>query len=445
MKAIRHLLLLRNFAMMRIPILVSLVLCLSSAWLGGVCWGDNWPGWRGPSGQGISRETDLPVTWSRTENVRWKVELPDEGNSSPVVWGDRVFLTQASEKTLWPPQRDPKIPTGTSGGGAAVAAKRSLMCFDRATGKLLWQRDTIYKESEPTHRTNPFCSATPVTDGERIIASHGSAGLVCYDMEGKPLWKYDVGKLDHVWGNASSPILHGDLAILWCGPGSRQFLLAVNKRTGEKVWEHVEPNSESGSDLQGTWATPTVARVGERDQLILPFPYVIKGLAPKTGRELWQKRGPGNFVYGSALFDGSLAIFGKNVYQLGAKGVIKQIRFQRGGGGRGPHSGVVAGGYLYVAGSVPSCYEIETGKEVWKSQIKNRPGTGTVWGSMVHADSKLYFTDQKGTTLVLAATPEFEVLATNALVEHTNASIAVSQGDIFIRTWKHLWCIGKEK
>jgi hypothetical protein len=187
---------------------------------------ENWPGWRGPTGQGISTERNLAVEWSTSKNVRWKVPLPDAGNSSPIVWGDRVFLTQASDKTLWPPQKPADFPKGTSAGGAAVAERRSVMCFDRESGKLLWQRDTIYKEPETTHATNPFCSATPVTDGERVIASYGSAGLVCYDMDGKLLWTYDVGKLDHIWGNASSPILYADLAILWCGPGSRQFLLA---------------------------------------------------------------------------------------------------------------------------------------------------------------------------------------------------------------------------
>ena len=427
---------------MKTPLLLSSVLCLQCFFVGNAAIGENWPTWRGPTGQGVSRENDLPVTWSATENVRWKVALPDEGNSSPVVWGDRVFLTQASEKTRWPPERDPKIPPGTSSGGVAVAEKRSLMCFDRTTGKLLWQRDTVFDEPEPTHHTNPFCSATPVTDGERVIASHGSAGMVCYDMEGELLWKHDTRKYDHVWGNASSPILYGDLAILWCGPGSRQFLRAVNKQTGERVWEHVELNSEAGSSLQGTWATPTMARVGEDDQLIFPFPYVIKGFEPKTGRELWQEKGPGNFVYGSALFADGVTVFGRDVYKLDGEGVIGRRRLEKSGGGRGPHTGVLFEGHLYVGGAVPSCFELETGKEVWRDQIQKRPGTTSVWGSMARAGDKLYFTDQRGTTLVLAAEPTYKVLASNPLGEKTNASIAISQGDIFIRTWNHLWCIG---
>jgi outer membrane protein assembly factor BamB len=139
---------------------------------------DNWPAWRGADGQGQSAEKGLPLTWSAKENVRWKTPLPDEGSSTPIVWGDRVFLTQASEKTMWPPK-------GT--GGPAVAKKRSLICFDRADGKLLWQKDVLYPEPESTHPTNPFCSASPVTDGERIVVSFGSAGMFCYDFTGKEL------------------------------------------------------------------------------------------------------------------------------------------------------------------------------------------------------------------------------------------------------------------
>jgi len=178
---------------------------------------DNWPAWRGPGGQGQCAEENLPLKWGPDENVRWKIDLPDDGNSTPIIWGDRIFLTQAI--------------------GREAGSKRLVMCFARADGRLVWQQETIYADKEPTHATNPYCSASPVTDGERVIASLGSAGLVCYDFAGKELWRKDLGKLEHIWGNASSPILYGDLAILAVGPGKKQSLLAVNKRTGEKVWE----------------------------------------------------------------------------------------------------------------------------------------------------------------------------------------------------------------
>src|SRR5262249_6725283 len=146
----------------------------------------------------------------------WKITLPDAGNSTPIVWGDRIFITQATDK----------------------GRRRCVLCFGRADGKLLWQKQTVFRDLEPTHETNPYCSASAVTDGERVIAGLGSAGMVCYDFHGNELWRKDLGKLHHVWGNASSPILYHDLAILWCGPGKRQFLLAVDKNTGKTIWEH---------------------------------------------------------------------------------------------------------------------------------------------------------------------------------------------------------------
>src|SRR5262245_14992876 len=169
--------------------------------LSGIAAAADWPGWRGPTGQGLCRELDLPLKWGPKENVRWKVPLPDAGTSTPVVWGDRVFVTQAADKTLWPPQG--------GNGGLAVARKRGLLCFARADGKLLWRKDVVYEEKEATHPTNPFCSASPATDGERVVVSYGSAGLYCYDFSGKELWKKDAGKMEHVWGNASSPVLQG--------------------------------------------------------------------------------------------------------------------------------------------------------------------------------------------------------------------------------------------
>src|SRR5262249_31667583 len=162
---------------------------------------------------GVTKETDLPLTWSATENVRWKVKLPDRGNSTPIVWGNRIFLTQAVEK------KD----------------LRTLMCLDRKDGKVLWQREVEYTEKETTHGTNPYCSASPATDGERVVVSHGSAGVYCYDLDGKELWKRDLGKFNHIWGNASSPVIWKDLVFLNCGPGERVFLLAMDKKTGEDV------------------------------------------------------------------------------------------------------------------------------------------------------------------------------------------------------------------
>ena len=162
---------------------------------------DDWPAWRGPTGQGFCAEKDLPLKWSDKENVKWKVALAEPGNSTPVVWGDKIFLTQANK------------------GGSV----RSLLCFARADGKLLWQKDVAYADKERNWNQNWYCNASPATDGERVVVSFGSAGMYCYDFAGKELWKRtDLGKWEHAFGNGASPVLYGDLAILWCGPNERQ-------------------------------------------------------------------------------------------------------------------------------------------------------------------------------------------------------------------------------
>jgi outer membrane protein assembly factor BamB len=351
----------------------SLLLVL---WLAAGARADNWPAWRGPDGQGHAPETDLPTRWDARTNVRWKARLPDRGNSTPIVWGDRVFLTQAV--------------------GAAAPSRRMVLCFDRRDGKLLWQRETVYNRPESTHATNPYCSASPVTDGERVIASLGSAGMVCYDFAGTERWRKDLGRLEHIWGNASSPILYGDLAILWCGPGERQFLLAVDKRTGETVWEHPEPGGSSGKqgDWIGSWSTPLVARVGSHDELILSVPEKLKGFDPKTGQELWSCAGLGKLIYTSPVCsaDGiAVALSGYSgpalAVQAGGRGDVTARRLwhhtqknpQRIG------SPVIVGAYLYLLNENGSaqCLELTTGKEVWRKDHLS----STAWSSMLAAST----------------------------------------------------------
>lgn len=411
---------------------------------------ENWPAWRGQDGRGVSAEKNLPVKWDRTTNVRWKVALPAAGNSTPIIWGDRVFITQASDLAQWPPKVPANYAGGASPGGLGIAAKRLVMCFSRTDGKLLWQGDTIYKEPEMTHGTNPYCSASPVTDGERVIASHGSAGLVCYDLDGKLVWRYDVGKLEHLWGNASSPILYGDLCIQWCGPGQRQFLLALDKRTGKKVWQTDEPGGDPGittKNFLGSWCTPVIASVGGQDQLIFAVPFKLAGYDPKSGKQLWSAKIPGTYCYSSPLFIDGNAVYGHAVLKLGGSGDITKDQLRHRVGSMGISTAAIAGEHLYIVNSVgvPACYEWKTGKELWKDQIEKRPGGVDSWGSPVHADGRLFITDQRGSTLVFAAGSKYEHLATNRLDEHTNASIAISGGNLFIRTHKHLWCIGATK
>ena len=409
---------------------------------------DDWPNWRGPGNQGHAAARNVPLQWGKQENVRWRVELPDIGNSTPVVWGDRVFVTQATDKTVWPPKG--------GNGGVASAESRALLCFRRSDGKRLWEAKVAYKEPESTHPTNPFCSASPVTDGERVVVSHGSAGLFCYDLDGKELWRKDTGKQEHIWGNAASPVLYKDLCVLWVGPGENQVLLAVNKTNGQTVWEHKEPGGASGTggsrEWRGSWSTPLVARVNGRDELILGVPRKLKAFDPATGKELWSCAGLGDLVYTSPLCSED----GVVVAMSGYHGPALAVRAGGTGDVTATHrlwhhetknpqrigSGVLVGNHVYILNDngIAQCLEVKTGKDVWDS-----PRLTSTWGSMVAAGDRLYVADKDGDTHVLKAGPKFEALARNRLGERCFSSPAVAGGEVFLRTYKALWCFGEKK
>jgi outer membrane protein assembly factor BamB len=396
---------------------------------------ENWSGWRGPSGLGHSADKNPPLTWSETESVRWKAPLPDSGNASPVVWGDHIFLTQTTNKGV----------------------KRGVLCLDRKTGKEKWARYVEFKGKEPTHGTNPHGSATCVTDGKRVIASLGSAGLLCLDFDGKELWRKDLGEFIHIWGTAASPILHGDHVILWCGPGERQFLIALDKTTAEEVWRHEEPGGHAGlkkgDPWIGSWSTPVIAKIGDHEELILSVPKKVKGFDPKTGKELWSCDGLTDLVYTSPVVstDGivvAMSGFGGSALAVRAGGsgdVTKTHRIwhhpsnpQRIG------SCVIVGDYAYHVNEpgLASCFELRTGKDLWKKERL----TSETWGSMVHAGDRLYVTNTSGETFVLKADPaKPDVLSSNKLPDRVLASIAISDGDLFIRGYQFLWCISATK
>ena len=412
---------------MRTPLLAFLLVTATAS-------ADNWPGWRGPTGLGHSAQKDPPLTWGPTENVRWKAPLPDTGNASPVVWGDRIFLTQATHQ-------------GT---------KRGVLCIDRTTGKEKWATYIDFAGKEPTHGTNPYGSATCVTDGERVIASLGSAGLLCLDFAGKELWKKDLGEFIHIWGNGSSPVLHGDHLILWCGPGERQFLVAFDKKTGKEVWRHDESGGHAGlkqgEPWVGSWSTPVIAKVGDREELILSVPKKLKGFDPQTGKELWHCDGLTDLVYTSPIVSPDGIVVAMSGYggsalavKAGGNGDVTKDRLWH--HPRNPQrigSAVVVGEHAYLVNEtgVASCFELKTGKDPWKQERL----MGSTWGSLVHAGGRLYVTSRDGETAVLKPDPtKMTVLERNKLPDTVLSSIAIVDGDLLIRGYKFLWCISAKK
>jgi outer membrane protein assembly factor BamB len=402
----------------------------------------NWPSWRGPNGDGTSPEKDVPLRWSPTENVKWKVPLPEPGDSSPVVWGDRVFITQSLEQQ----------------GG------RTVMCFDRRDGRRLWQQGTTYALPEKRYGKNPHCAASPVTDGERVIAFFGSAGLFCWDMDGKGLWKRDLGKQEHEWSYAASPLIHGDVCVLYFGPGPNSRLLGIDKRTGKTLWEYQEPpivkrprtdgfKGQEDTGIVGTFATPIVVRAGQRDELIQTFPQFTRAFDPKTGKALWHCDGLNELIYCSPVHgNGILVSMGgfmgtSHAVKTGGNGDVTGARLwqtERTKNRLG--TAVVSGDHVYVLnteGGFAECLELKTGKSLWLERVKGKAAKGDSWSSMVLVNGHILALNKSGETVVLKASPKFELVGVNPLDgEMVNSSHALSDGEIFIRTHKHLWCIG---
>jgi outer membrane protein assembly factor BamB len=327
---------------------------------------------------------------------------------------------------------------------------RSLRCYDRASGNLLWRHEIRYSEKEPSHETNPYCSASPVSDGERVIAWYGSAGLYCYDLAGKPIWNVDLGKVEHIWGYGSSPVIHGDLVILNFGPGLNAFVTALDKRTGREVWRREFPGqvSKEIGEFRGSWSTPVVYREGGRDVLLLSLPNKLWAVDPASGKDIWSCDGLGDLVYTSPIIAGDVV-----VTMSGYGGPALAVR----GGGSGDvtethrlwhhvtpkppqrvGSGVIVGGHLYIHNQpYASCFEVKTGQELWQKRLAEQS-----WCSVVHAAGRLYVSNQGGKTFVLEPNPEeCKILATNDTGELTRASLAFSDGQIFLRTYKTLYCI----
>jgi outer membrane protein assembly factor BamB len=400
--------------------------------------GQNWPAWRGDvAGSGQSSETNLPTQWDKKKNVRWRVALPDRGNATPVVWADRVFVPQAIEASNW----------------------RGLMCFNRTDGKLLWKNGVTYKKKEKTHRANPYCSASPVTDGKIVVVSYGSAGIACYDMDGKELWRRDFGAIEHVWGNSSSPVLHGDLVIHYHGPGKGAFLAAFDKLTGKNAWRFDEPVWKPGKRTDGfrsrdggvigSFSTPIIVTSGKRKELVMSFPMEIRSFDPTNGSELWRCSGLNPLVYNSPVYaDGTVIAMGG--YQgnsigvkVGGSGDVTEShrlwRHERHAGGIG--SGVTKDGHLYFSnsGGIVFCLEVKSGNTLWKERL---PGLSKSWGSFMLAGENIYSLSQSGETVVFRANPKaFELVAHNKLDEMTNSSITPTGSQLFIRTHDALWCI----
>jgi outer membrane protein assembly factor BamB len=380
-----------------------------------------WPRFRGPSGQGETGQTALPTEWDQSgRNLLWRVKVPGVGNSSPVIWGDHLFLTSAD----------------------ANGAKRFVHCFSRADGSLRWTRQAPPRPPEPGVRDkNGFASATPVTDGERVICFLGSCGLVCYDFAGELLWHYDALKVKTTHGTGSSPLLYQDLVILAQDQNQADSIfLALDKRTGKKVWEGKRARAM-------TWTTPVVVRVGDHDELVLAGAEAVRGYDPATGKELWSLRGPTQEVIPAIVIGKELlySASGRNGPTIGLRpggsGDVTATHLVWRAVRGGPHvpTPALVNGRLYSANDtgVLTCLDAATGKLLYQERLEDQFSA-----SPIVAGDLLYFPAESGITYVVRAGEPPAVVARNDLGAPILASPAVVDGRIFLRTAEELVCIG---
>jgi len=405
----------------------------------------NWPQWRGPGSNGISAETKLAEEWSPTKNIAWKSPVPGRGRSSPIVWGDRIFLTTDIEGEKIDGLKPPVHKFGNDvfrhpdSTGMAVKHRFDVLCFERKTGKLLWQK-TVYEGpvSDERHKSGSYAAPTPVTDGHAVYAYFGAEGMYAFDFAGKLLWKFDPGKIQTIgMGPGTSPVLDGELIILQCDSSDdKSKILALNKRNGELVWK-----TERKTNV--TWSTPQL--IGK--ELITTANDMVVAYDPKTGRELW--KGPGvkgnavpSPVSGNGIVVVSAGYPDKYAYAFKAAGDGKPIWEYTKGTAYVP-SPILYGDYVYLVTdrALLTCLDAKTGAV--KYEGKRPPAAVTMAGSPVAFNGKILLTSEDGDTYVIKAGPDFEVVRTNSIGEPVLSSPAISNGMILIRGKDHLFAIAQ--
>ncbi|HEX6736629.1 MAG TPA: PQQ-binding-like beta-propeller repeat protein [Vicinamibacteria bacterium] len=398
---------------------------------------ENWPQWRGPNLDGTSREKDLPLKWTAQENVAWKLALPDRSGSTPIIWGDRIFLNVAEGDEL------------------------QLWCVDRKEGKLRWKKPL--GAGNVVMRKQNMSSPSPVTDGSLVWVMTGTGILKAFDFEGNEKWGRDIqkeyGAFGLNWGYASSPLLYEDALFVEVLHGMKtddpSYLLKIDKKTGKTAWR-VERPTDAVRESPDAYTTPALVRRGKDAEIVVSGGDCVTGHDPATGKELWRANGlnpeknPFYRVVASPVVLGDVVVAPTRVKPLlavrsGGRGDVTQSHrvFSYDNGPDVP-TPVSDGTHLYIVNDkgIVYCIDAKSGKEVYGQQ-RLKPGTYSA--SPVLADGRIYVTNEDGLTTVFKAGPTFEVLAENALDEYTLSSPAVSDGQIFIRTAKQLYALGKRR
>jgi outer membrane protein assembly factor BamB len=415
---------------------------------------NSWPTWRGPLGSGVAPTGNPPLSWSETQNIRWKVPVPGKGTSSPIVWGDKIFFLTAIEtdRTGTP---EPAQVAGSNGpapfhGGKAPknVHKFDVVCLDRSTGKVLWQK-TAREEvpHEGHHPDHGFASYSPVTDGKHIWASFGSRGVHCYDLAGGHKWSRDLGRMraKMAFGEGCSPALAGEALIVVMDQEDESFIYALDKNTGKILWKQ-------SRDEVTSWSTPAITEAGGKLQAIVSATKFVRSYDVQTGAVIWQCSGQtGNVIpvpivaFGMVFCTSGFRGSALQAIELGRTGDLTgtdAIRWQVNEATPYVPSPILYGDKLYVCSgnnAIVSCYQAQTGAAHFTKQRLSE--VGGIYASPVGAANRIYFVGRKGTTQVIANTGKFEILATNVLDDEIDASPAIVGDQILLKGKKNLYCI----
>ena len=415
----------------------------------------NWPQWRGPDGSGISTEKNLPAEWSTTKNIKWKTPIEGRGHSSPIVWGNKIFLTTAIEGDVVPGAKaarhvmDNKDFVHPDSIGANKKHTFKVIAIDRDNGKVLWQ-STAWEGTpyDDRHRKSSYAASTPATDGKLVYAYFGTEGLYAYDFNGKLAWKADLGKLGTVgMGTGTSPILFDNFVIVQCDEenGEASFIVGLDKKTGKEVWR-------TPRKVQVSWSTPLLVKTAKRAELITSGTEFILSYDPATGKELWRHKGVesnaipspvanSDMVYVVAGFPAKIALG----IRLGNNGDLTgtpNVPWQYTKGTAYVPSPILYGDYLYLTTDrgILTCIDAKTGEVKYEGGRIPIPATFTA--SPVAFEGKILMTSEDGDTFIIKAGPKHEIIGTNSVGEPVYASPAIADGRIYIRGEKNIYCIG---
>lgn len=396
----------------------------------------DWPCWRGPDGLGVTAESNLPVQWSKDQNVSWKTPLSGKGASSPIIWGDRVYLTMQTDD-----------------------AALHVLALDRRSGKAVWDRE-IGRGNLPANKLHNMASPSPVSDGEHVWVVFGTGDIACLDTDGKIVWQRnfvkDYGPIKTNHGYGSSPMIENGKLFVVCMHQGPSYVLALDARTGKNLWKK-DRNLESEGEAQDSYSTPIFLRVGGRTQLVMEGAESINAYDPATGDELWSRnrlKVPhpyGRTIAGPTAGEGVVIAvasgFQNRGYTLALKGDGKgklsdtdQLWKVEKFSADCPTPVIYQGNLFFIRDDgMASCVDLKTGEPKWQQRLFS----ANVKVSPVAGDGKIYFLNGQGNCYVVKASNKLEVLSTNQLNEATLSTPAISRHQIFLRTDGNLYCVGK--